>query len=328
MSEEKKEPFVDLSSIEAKEVDWLMPPLIPYGMITIMEGDPGVGKSYLAMHIAAQVSIGGSLPGVPKLRKGRVLYISAEDDPGYTIRPRIDAMGGDPDRIRIQADYTALDDDGLEQLMDEIRRKPPALIIIDPLFAYVPSNADMYRPNVIRALLSELKEAAEYDETAILLVRHLTKTKRDKAIYQGSGSMDVIGAARSAFLVARHPDDENLKIVAHVKHNISEQGQSWVYELVKETEDGLPILKWVGPSNLTIDDLMGGDDGDRKTALDQAIDFLRDELKNGPRAVGHIEAKAQAQGIAARTIDRARKEIGVLAKKVKASWMLSLPDDQ
>jgi archaellum biogenesis ATPase FlaH len=325
---DSKEPFVDLSTIEAKEVDWLMPPLIPYGMITIMEGDPGVGKSYLAMHIAAQVSIGGTLPGVPKLRKGRVLYISAEDDPAYTIRPRIDAMGGDPQRIRIQADYTALDDDGLEQLMDEIRRKPPDLIIIDPLFAYVPSNADMYRPNVIRALLSELKEAAEYDETAILLVRHLTKAKRDKAIYQGSGSMDVIGAARSAFLVAQHPDDPDLKIVAHVKHNISERGQSWVYELVKQTEDGLPILKWVGTSNLTIDDLMGQDDGDRKSALDQAIDLLREELKDGPKLVATIEMKAQAKGIAKRTLDRARKELGVVPRKLKDGWMLSLPDDQ
>jgi hypothetical protein len=280
------------------------------------------------MHIAAQVSIGGTLPGVPKLRKGRVLYISAEDDPAYTIRPRIDAMGGDPQRIRIQADYTALDDDGLEQLMDEIRRKPPDLIIIDPLFAYVPSNADMYRPNVIRALLSELKEAAEYDETAILLVRHLTKAKRDKAIYQGSGSMDVIGAARSAFLVAQHPDDPDLKIVAHVKHNISERGQSWVYELVKQTEDGLPILKWVGTSNLTIDDLMGQDDGDRKSALDQAIDLLREELKDGPKLVATIEMKAQAKGIAKRTLDRARKELAVVPRKLKDGCMLSLPDDQ
>jgi hypothetical protein len=186
----------------------------------------------------------------------------------------------------------------------------------------------MYRPNVIRALLSELKEAAEYDETAILLVRHLTKAKRDKAIYQGSGSMDVIGAARSAFLVAQHPDDPDLKIVAHVKHNISERGQSWVYELVKQTEDGLPILKWVGTSDLTIDDLMGQDDGDRKSALDQAIDLLREDLKDGPKLVATIEMKAQAKGIAKRTLDRARKELGVVPRKLKDGWMLSLPDDQ
>jgi archaellum biogenesis ATPase FlaH len=320
--------FVDLSTVEAKEIEWLMPPLIPYGMITIMEGDPGVGKSYLAMHIAAQISIGGSLPGVDKLERGRVLYLSAEDDPAYTIRPRIDAMGGDAKRIRIQADYLSLDEDGLQELFDEVRRHPPSLIIMDPLFAYVPGTQDMYRPNVIRSLLSQLRDIAEYGDTAVLIIRHLTKTKRDKAIYQGGGSMDVIGAARSAFLVAQHPDDPDLKIVAHVKHNIAPRGTSWVYELVQEVPDGVPVLKWIGPSDLTVEDLMGADDGDRKSALDEAIDFLREELKDGSKPVAEIEARGQARGIAKRTIDRARKEIGANAKKVKGHWILSLPGDK
>src|SRR5215510_7562222 len=105
-------PFQTLSEVEPQEINWLWPPLIPFGMVTIMEGDPGVGKSYLAMHIAAQLSIGGSLPGVEKLKRGRVLYCSAEDDPAFTIRPRIDAMGGDPERIRFQAKYSAFDDKG------------------------------------------------------------------------------------------------------------------------------------------------------------------------------------------------------------------------
>jgi archaellum biogenesis ATPase FlaH len=328
MTGKRNGPFVDLSTVEAKEIEWLMPPLIPYGMITIMEGDPGVGKSYLAMHIAAQISIGGSLPGVDKLERGRVLYLSAEDDPAYTIRPRIDAMGGEPKRIRIQADYLSLDEDGLKDLMDEIRRNPPRLIIMDPLFAYVPGTQDMYRPNVIRSLLSQLRDIAEYGDTAVLIIRHLTKTKREKAIYQGGGSMDVIGAARSAFLVAQHPDDPEQKIIAHVKHNIAPRGTSWVYELVQEAPDGVPVLKWIGPSDLTVEDLMGADDGDRKSALDEAIDFLHEELKGGPKPVAEIEAKGQARGIAKRTIDRARKEIGVNAKKGKGGWILSLPDDK
>lgn len=328
MTSKKKELFVDLSSVEAMEIEWLMPPLIPYGMITIMEGDPGIGKSYLAQHIAAQVSIGGSLPGVEKLRRGRVLYLSAEDDPAYTIRPRIDAMGGDPKRIRIQADYLSLDEDGLKMLLEEVRRKPPSLIIIDPLFAYVPSAQDMYRPNVIRSLLSQLRDIAEYGDTAILIIRHLTKTKREKAIYQGGGSMDVIGAARSAFLVAEHPSDPEQKIVVHVKHNIAPRGTSWVYELVQETPEGLPVLKWIGPSILTVEDLMGQGDGDRKSALEQAIDFLRAELKDGPKPVAKVEALGQDQGIAKRTMDRARKEVGAVTKKCKKGWLLSIPEDR
>src|SRR4051794_6739662 len=107
-----KPAFQSLSEVEPEKINWLWHPLIPYGMLTIMEGDPGVGKSYLAMHIAAQISMGGSLPAVEDLERGHVLYCSAEDDPAFTIRPRIDAMGGDPKRIRFQARYSAFDDDG------------------------------------------------------------------------------------------------------------------------------------------------------------------------------------------------------------------------
>ncbi|QYA08310.1 AAA family ATPase [Agrobacterium larrymoorei] len=159
IKKQKKELFVDLVSIEPKEVKWLWEPFIPFSMITIMEGDPGIGKSYLAMHLAAQVSIGGKLPDGQKLRKGRVLYLSAEDDAAYTIRPRIDAMGGNVERIRVQGDFLSLDEKGLAALMREVRRQPPDLLILYPLFAYVPSGQDMYKPNVIRQLLSFLKKS-------------------------------------------------------------------------------------------------------------------------------------------------------------------------
>lgn len=327
MTDEKKELFVDLSSIDPKEVEWFWEPLIPYGMITIMEGDPGVGKSFLAMHLAALVSTGGTLPNGEKVDRGRALYLSAEDDTAYTIRPRIDAMKGNAKRIRVQDDFLSLDDDGLRALMDEVRRKPPALMIIDPLFAYMPSGQDMYRPNVIRQLLSFLKEIAEMGDTAILIVRHLTKAKHDKAIYQGGGSMDVVGAARSAIRVAEHPDDPDVKVIVHIKHNIAPRGQSWAFELVTPDGTDQARLEWIGPSDLTIEDLMGQGDASRKSALDQAIDLLREELKDGPKPTSDILQKAKEQEIAKRTIDRARSEIGIISKKETSGWVLSLPDD-
>jgi RecA-family ATPase len=103
--------YETLSKVKPEEIEWLWTPYIPFGMVTIMEGDPGIGKSYLAMHIAAQVTIGGELPGPQPLNRGRVLYLSAEDDPAYTIRPRIDAMGGNPRRFRFQASYSTFDDE-------------------------------------------------------------------------------------------------------------------------------------------------------------------------------------------------------------------------
>lgn len=317
--------FVDLADVKAQKVSWLMPPMIPRGMITIMEGDPGVGKSFLAMHIAAQVSIGGELPGGKRLRKGRVLYLSNEDDPSYTIRPRIDAMGGNPDNIAIQTEYLSLDDDGIDTVFAEVKRSPVQLIIVDPLFSYVPASQDAFKPNVIRSLLSQLKDIAEYCDAAVVIIRHLTKTKRDKAIYQGGGSMDVIGAARSAILVAEHPENSSQKVMAHLKHNISERGKSWIYELVQDKKHNVPVLKWVGPSDLTVDDLFSTDEVGRQSAQEVAMEYLKQQLGDGPRPTKKIEMGAEARGISKRTLDRARKELNIEPQKRHGVWILSLP---
>ena len=328
MTSKKKELFVDLDTIDPKEVEWLWEPFIPFSMITIMEGDPGVGKSFLAMQLAAQISLGGELPEGQKLDRGRVLYLSAEDDAAYTIRPRIDAMGGDPSRIRVQGDFLSLDEKGLNALMREVRRKPPDLLILDPLFAYVPSGQDMYKPNVIRQLLSFLKDIAETGETAVLIVRHLTKAKHDKAIYRGGGSMDVIGAARSAFLVCEHPSDSSTKLVVHIKHNIAKRGQTQSYEIYSEN-GGMATLNWLGPSDITIDDLISSEGGTpRMSALDEAIQFLRVFLKNGPEPTTKVEKEAAARDISEKTLERARRSLGVVSKKKGKSWVLSLPDEE
>lgn len=328
MKSKKKELFVDLDTIDPKEFEWLWEPFIPFSMITIMEGDPGVGKSFLAMQLATQISIGGELPDGQELDRGRVLYLSAEDDVAYTIRPRIDAMGGDPTRIRVQGDFLSLDEKGLNVLMREVRRKPPDLLILDPLFAYVPSGQDMYKPNVIRQLLSFLKDIAETGATAVLIVRHLTKAKHDKAIYRGGGSMDVIGAARSAFLVCEHPNDSSTKLVVHIKHNIAKRGQTQSYEIFSE-DGGMATLNWLGPSDITIDDLISTEGGTpRMSALDEAIQFLRVFLKNGPEPTTKVDKEAAARDISEKTLERARRSLGVVSKKKGKSWVLSLPDEE
>lgn len=320
------EDFQTLSEIEPKEVEWLWEPLIPYGMVTIMEGDPNLGKSYLAMHFAVLVSTGGTLPNGQKIKRGRVLYLSTEDDAAITLRPRIDAMGGDPERIRFQARYSAFDDEGLEVLWDEVRRHPPDLIIIDPLYGYVPGGTNMYQPNEIRALLAKIAEVAAYCGAAVLVIRHLTKTKRDKAIYQGVGSIDVIGAARSAFLVAPHPDDEEMRVIAHVKWNLSTRGDSWQFQFVIGRGEKVPSVEWAGKCELTADDLLKTRKGSL-SSLDQAIDFLRSELKDDAKPASEMLALAEKRGIAKRTLDRARDEIGVEAHKESDGWWWEFPQD-
>jgi hypothetical protein len=315
--------YATLSMFEALEVDWFFEPLIPYGMLTIMEGDPGIGKSFAAMNFAAVMSTGGTLPNGDRVEKKGALYCSAEDDPNYTIRPRIDAMRGDPKLIRVQEKYSPFNDDGLKMLRREIRKHPVGLVVIDPLPAYIPSDSNMYAPNEIRALLAQLSELAAESSAAFLIIRHLRKSKGDKAIYNGIGSIDVIGAARSAILVARHPDDADIGVLAHLKHNLSVKGDSWGYRLVTDESTAIPRFEWTGKVSLTADQLSNPDSG--PSALDAAIDFLKQELSDGPKNAADVQKKAEKRVIASRTIDRAKKELNVKVDKKGNSWVWSLP---
>jgi hypothetical protein len=291
-------------------------------MLTILEGDPGLGKSFLAMHISARVSTGGSLPGDKTLEPGSVLYMSAEDDPGYTIRPRIEAMGGDPAQVRFAARPLSFDDDGLRLLRREIAESTPQLIVIDPIYGFVPVGSNMYRPNKIRALLSELSRRAAGCDAAMVAIRHLTKAKSGNAIYQGVGAIDVIAAARSAILVAPHPEHEDQRVVAHVKHNLSARADSLVFDLTA-ADGGLPTLRWRGTTALTAEDLRNP--GKRTSAGEGAADFLRRELCTGRKSAQEMLALATGQGIAKRTLDRAKKELGVRSEKGGDVWFWELP---
>jgi RecA-family ATPase len=319
-----KPAFMTLSEVEPEEVDWFWEPLIPYRMLTIMEGDPGIGKSYVAMHIAAEASKGGRLPNGVRLSKLRVLYFSAEDDPAFTIRPRIDAMGGDPKRIRFQAKYSPFDDEGLKQARREVKETNPDLIIIDPLYAYVPADTEMYRPNQIRQLLGELNDLATHSDAAVVVIRHLTKARHDKAMYQGAGSIDVIGVARSALLVAEDPEDSDVKVIAHIKHNLSARGDSWAFKL-REQKGQLPIVKWQGRSERTAEDLRGVP-VERISARDAAAEFLKKELEDGPKPAAEMLSGAEKRGIRVRTLNRAKKTLGVIATKQGQNWFWSMPE--
>jgi hypothetical protein len=292
-------------------------------MITIVEGDPDVGKSYLVTGIAVQITIGGKLPGGQRLEKGWVLYFSAEDDPAFTIRPRVDALGGDPSRIRFQANYNPFDDEGLETFRNEVEEYPPDLIIIDPLYAYIPSDSDVYRPNEIRAILAQISDIAESCGAAVVIIRHLIKGRRDRAIYQGAGIMDVIAVARSGLRVGIHPDDPKLRVIVHIKHNLSERGPSWMYELAKVPGTGVPILKWAGETDLTPEQLMSGAQ-DNSSVLAHAEDFLRKELASGPKPALKIKAAAEKRAISDRTLERAKKNVGVCSSKKGTEWIWSL----
>jgi RecA-family ATPase len=316
--------FQKLSEFERKEVDWLWEPLIPRGMMTIMEGDPDVGKSYLAMHIAAEISKGGGLPGGTSLKKGRVLYFSQEDDPAYTMRPRIEDMGGNVRRIKVHVGDSVFDESGIKMLTEYVSTWRPDLIIIDPLVGYVGANVDFFRANEIRPVLRALSDIAERAKCGLLVIRHLTKGKHDKAMHQGGGSVDFIAFVRSAIRVAIHPERNNLRVVAHFKHNLSQRGASQSYELQQQDPPLRPIVVWRGEVDISIDDLHSG--GRKEPSeLEHAVKFVRNELENGKVPSKQIADKADSFGIAKKTLERAKDEIGIKPKKVGAQWFWSLP---
>ena len=318
-----KETFVTLSTVKRRKVQWLWRPYIPFGMLTILEGDPGLGKSFLSMYLAATISTGGRLPDGQKVTQGNVLYISAEDDPSYTTGPRIDALGGDSERIRVLNGRIALDEEGLDTLRAELDEYEPEIIIIDPWVSFMPTDTQIKDSPAVRALLDKIESVAMDYGCAIILIRHLTKMKHDNALYQGGGTIDMIAAARSALRIGKHPERDDHRVMAHLKHNVGPRGPTWVYELaLGETEDDVPRLRFIGTDDVSVDDLNAGTD--RPRPKDAAEEFLKRELRNGPRKAKDMEALAAEHGISKRTLDRARPRVGVKSIQKKSGWVWSV----
>lgn len=322
----KKQTFGPLSKFKHREVEWFWKPYIPAGMITIMEGDPGEGKSYLAMHVAALVSVGGKLPDGSRVERGKVLYISAEDDPSYTIRPRIEAMDGNAANVRVLVADLMLDADGFDKLRAELDAHAVVLIIIDPLMAFMPEKTDVHRSNAVRPVLSAMKQIAEDYGCTVLFVRHLTKMKHDKAIYQGGGSIDFIGAARSALLVTANPEDAGQKVLLHIKHNVGPKGQSWAYRLAGDADGSVPRVRWDGLSPLTVNDLAAASKAGSPAPREGAVEFLRKFLKHGPRKAAEIKEAAAEAGFTERTLNRAKQRLGIDSSQKRREWWWELPD--
>lgn len=315
--------FTSLHRVEARQVDWLWKPYIPRGCLSIFEGDPDVGKSYLAMHLSALVTIGGQLPDGQNLERGRVLYITAEDDAGLTVRPRIEAMGGNVRRVRVLQGLLTFNDEGLELIEKEMERFPADLVVFDTLFSFLPDGVDLGKPSAVRAQLHAIEQVFKPYNCAVMLLRHWTKGSKGKAIYRGGGLIDFIGVARTAMAVAKHPENPDLRVLAQVKNNIGRKADSLIFHLVSESDE-LPILKWKGTIDLTADDLEGAVASPEK-AVDTAADFLSRILAGGPMPARKIMEQADRRSISKRTLERAKKDLGVKSTKKKDGFEWSLP---
>ena len=327
-----------LSEVKIEKVTWLWENRIPLGKITILDGDPGMGKSLLTLTIAARLTTGKPLPGQTTVLKGGVLILSAEDGLGDTIRPRLEAAMADLTQI-VALKYLP-DWEGektvssipieIPTIRDAIKRVRAKLVIVDVLMAYLANDTNSFRDQDIRLALAPLSEMASRECVAVICVRHLTKAPGGNPLYRGGGSIGIIGGARAGLLVAKDPKHPTVTVLAQTKSNLGPPMPSLSFQ-VKANQNGVPYIVWKGESQETAGSLLASTVGDdeQRGALAEAQKFLSRELQGGQVRRTDLQEAAKKAGIAYRTIQRAKHLLGVKSQKVgtgdKCYWVWKLP---
>ena len=308
--------LIHMEDVVSKEVEWLWYPYIPYGKITIIEGDPGEGKTTLVLMLAAALSKGLPLPcdDDKAYEPIHIIYQTAEDGIEDTIKPRLEKAGADCSMIRV-IDETdkelSMTDDRLEQAIIETGAR---LIILDPIQAYIGATVDMHRANEIRPVLKHLGIIEEKHNCAINLIGHMNKASGSKSTYRGLGSIDIQATARSFLLVARLRDKPNIRIMAHDKSSLATAGDAIGFEM---TEDNGMVC--IGPYDITIDELLSGNEGRGKKKLDIAENFIKEYFgSNKVIPSNEIMMEAAKRSIKRNTLLSAKKKLGITSDKEKA----------
>jgi len=310
-----------MSSVEPEPVRWLWRHRIPLGKLTVIDGDPGLGKSLLTLDLAARVSMGREMPdGTPGITGGAgVVICSAEDGLSDTIRPRLELAGADLDRI-VAVEQVGTGDDArppslpedLPVIRGEIERVGARLLIVDPLMAYLSGAVDAHRDQDVRRALASIARLAEEMDVATAAIRHLVKTGHANPLYRGGGSIGIVGAARSGMLVAQHPEHEEVRVLAPTKSNLGPPPESLEY--VVEAVGDVPRIRWVGASEQTARTLLSTDRQGR--TRDTASDWLQELLGPGAVPAAEVRDAAEGAGFSWRTVRRAAEELGIERRKV------------
>jgi RecA-family ATPase len=311
--------------VQPKKLRWLWHSRIPLGKVTVLDGDPGLGKSLISIDLAARLSTAKPMPNAATVdlsEPAGAVFLSAEDDPEDTIQPRLALVAADLTRIvLLQAVKregglsmpTIADLGAIAQAVKSVTAK---LVVIDPLMAYLPEETNSYRDQDVRRSLAPLAALAGELDVAVLVIRHLNKTSNNNPIYRGGGSIGIIGAARSGLMVAKDPDDDSRCILSVAKSNLAKLPASLAYEIRSNAVE-VPYINWLGSTQHTAVSLLANqaDTTEDRSAVREAEDFLQEFLKTGPRKVADVFKAAKVAGTAEKTLRRAKAAIGVKARK-------------
>lgn len=320
--EENKLKLIQMSDVELQSVEWLWYPFIPFGKITMIQGDPGEGKTTLALRIAAACSTGTALPGMESREPFNVLYQTAEDGLGDTIKPRLADAGADEERI-----FCIDESDCCLSLLDSriesaITKTGAGLMILDPVQGYLGDRVDMNRANEIRSVLKKVSAVAEKTGCAIVLVGHLNKAQGSNSSYRGLGSIDFRAAARSVLLVVRLKKEPNVRVIVHDKSSLAPEGHSLAFNL--GTDAGFSWLD--GYDDISSEELLCGISSETKTSA--AEELIRNLLSGGKEvSADEIFRTAEGRNISRRTVNEAKKNIsGIETKKIGKGWAWKLTE--
>ena len=307
--------MIKMSDIEAQEIEWLWYPYIAYGKLAIVQGDPGDGKTPLILNLAAKLTKGEGLDENMKVMEPmNVIYQTAEDGLADTVKPRLLQAGADCEKVLVidesEKSLSMLD----ERIEEALIKTGARVLILDPIQAYLGSGTDMNRANEVRNMTKRLAALAEKYKCAIILIGHMNKTAGNKAAYRGMGSIDFYAVARSVLLVGRVEGEPNIRAMVQIKNNLAEFGHAKAFRL---SEEG---FRWLGDYEITADEVLGGY-APKINKLEQAKDLLRELSKELEKVESNsIYDMAKEQNISKRTLENAKREMGIRAKRENGSW--------
>ena len=315
--------IIRMSDVELTPVEWLWKPYLPFGKLSVLQGNPGEGKTYFAMHLAAACTNGKLLPNMERMEPFNVIYQTAEDGLGDTVKPRLIEAGADLDRVLVIDDsevQLTLSDERIEKAIIENNAR---LVIIDPIQAYLGADVDMNRANEVRPIFMRLGQVAQRTGCAILLIGHLNKAAGMQSLQRGLGSIDIAAAVRSVMFIGKLKHDPTMRILTHEKSSLAPPGVSLAFSLGDESG-----FRWVGEYDITADEMLSGIEPQRENKTQQAKDLICALLAGGKQVLSEdIDKAALERGIPGRTVRDAKRELGdalkskIVEGRKKVFWM-------
>lgn len=315
--------IIRMSDVELTPVEWLWKPYLPFGKLSVLQGNPGEGKTYFAMHLAAACTNGKLLPNMERMEPFNVIYQTAEDGLGDTVKPRLIEAGADLDRVLVIDDsdvQLTLSDERIEKAIIENNAR---LVIIDPIQTYLGADVDMNRANEVRPIFMRLGQVAQRTGCAILLIGHLNKAAGMQSLQRGLGSIDIAAAVRSVMFIGKLKHDPTMRILTQEKSSLAPPGVSLAFSLGDEGG-----FRWVGEYDITADEMLSGIEPQRETKTQQAKDLICALLAGGKQVLSEdIDKAALERGIPGRTVRDAKRELGdalkskIVEGRKKVFWM-------